>query len=169
MADNDREARARAAVRRALKNVPWLFSKEGNRQFFRPHLETEDSRFLVMAAREGDADAIEILRKYARGARQAGVNVPAELHEFVWEWFIEGPPKAKPGTSSKDLDLRYQAIGVLVKIVHQDYGFPEYRSPEHRGNATGPMSACLLVALELGLSERTVEVIWADRKSSTSA
>jgi hypothetical protein len=162
---NDREAQAREAVRRALKTAPWLLSKEGNRKFFRSHLEMQGPRFLVLAAREGDADAIEILRNYARGALRAGMNVPIELHEFVWEWFIDGPPKAKTGSSSKDTDLRYLTIALLVKIVHEVYGFREYRSTEHRGLQTGPVSACLLVAQELGLSERSVEEIWGDRKA----
>jgi hypothetical protein len=56
----------------------------------------------------------------------------------------------------------YRNIG---KIVSRDYGFPEYSNPEHRGNPDAPMSACGLVADELGLSERTVEKIWADRKA----
>ena len=56
---------------------------------------------LVALAREGDKDALEILRKYARGARARPMNVPTDLHEFVWEWFIDGPPKAKSGTSHR--------------------------------------------------------------------
>jgi hypothetical protein len=74
-------------------------------------------------------------------------------------------PKAKSGTSPKDTDLKYTTIALLVKIVSRDYGFPEYSNPEHRGNPDAPMSACGLVADELGLSERTVEEIWADRKA----
>jgi hypothetical protein len=165
---DDREARVRAAVRRALKRVPWLFSKEGNRQFYRSHMEAEDPKFLVAAAREGDDDAIDILRDYVRGARQAGINVPTVVHEFVWEWFVDGPPKAKPGTSPKDIGLRNLAIALLVKIV-KGYGFPEYRNSEHRGETTGAMSACQMVAEETGFSERTVEAIWADRKAAVTS
>ena len=51
---DDRESCAREAVRRARRNVPWLFSKEDNRQFFRTHLEVQGVEFLVEAAREGD-------------------------------------------------------------------------------------------------------------------
>ena len=43
--------------------------------------------------------------------------------------------------------------------MSQDFGFPKYGNPERRGNADAPMSACRLVAEELGLSERTVEEI----------
>jgi hypothetical protein len=149
-----------------LKKLPQLFSKEGNRQFFRGHLEMQDPKILVAAAREGDSDALEILRAYARGARRARMRIPDELHEFVWECFIDGPPKAPTGSSPKDADLRYQTTAILVKIASQDYGLPEYRNIEHRGEDAGPISACKLVAEEIGLSERRVEEIWGDRKAS---
>jgi hypothetical protein len=161
----DRERRAREAVRKARKNAPWLFSKEGSQRFYRAHMVRADIE-MVALAREGDKEALEILRKYARGARRARMNVSTDLHEFVWEWFIDGPPKANRGTSPKDTGLKYNAIALLVKIVSQDYGFPEYSNPEHRGNPDAPISACRLVAEETGLSERWVEEIWGDRKAS---
>jgi hypothetical protein len=161
----DRERLAREAVRKVKKNMSWLFTKEGSQQFYRARMEVENIEILVALAREGDKDALEILRKYAGGARRARMNVPADLHEFVWEWFIDGPPKAKSGTSPKDTGLKHHAIALLVKIVSRDYGFPEYNNAEHRGNPDAPMSACRLAAEELGLSERTVEEIWADRKA----
>jgi hypothetical protein len=162
---DDRERRAREAVQKAKRKLPDLFSAPGNRKFFRSHMEVQDVDWLVDAAREGDRDAVQILQKYARGARGAGMIVPKAFHEFVWEYFIDGPPKAKSGTSSKDTDLRYQSIALLVKIVSKDFGFPEYRNVEHRGEKSGPMSACLLVAEEFGLSERRVEEIWGERKA----
>ena len=162
----DRERLAREAVRKVLRDAPWQFSKEGNRQFFRDHMEVENIDMLVALARAGDKDAVEILRKCARHARSAGTKVPPDLHEFVWEWFLDGPPKAKSGSSPKDTELRYTAIARRVQIVSEDYGFPEYSNPEHRGNPDAPMSACRLVAEELGLSVRMVEEIWADRKAS---
>jgi hypothetical protein len=57
--------------------------------------------------------------------------------------------------------LKNLTIAKLVDMVSLEYGFPEYRSVEHRGQKNGPMSACRLVAEELKLSERTVEKIWA--------
>jgi hypothetical protein len=164
----DRERLAREAVRKAKKNAPWLFSKEGSRRFHRAHMERADIETLVALAREGDKDALEILRNYARGARDARMNAPTDLHEFVWEWFIDGQPKAKSGTSPKDTELKYTTIALLVKIVSRDYGFPEYSNPEYRDNPDAPTSACGLVAEELGLSERTVEEIWAERKESVT-
>jgi hypothetical protein len=160
----DRERLAREAVRRAKRNVPWMFSKDGSRQFYRAHMERAQIETLVALAREGDKDALEILRKYARGARTAGMKVPPALHEFVWEWFIDGPPKAKTGTPPKDTGLKYNTIALLVKLVRDDFGFPEYGNSEYRDNPDAPMSACRLVGEELGLGERTVEEIWADRK-----
>ena len=94
----DRERLARETVQKVVRNEPWLFSKEGNQQFFRAHMEMENINMLVALARAGDKDAVEILRKYARGARSAGMKVPTDLQEFVREWFIDGPPKGKKRT-----------------------------------------------------------------------
>jgi hypothetical protein len=166
MPKDDREARAREAVRRVVRHLPQLFSKEFSRKFYRARMEVAEVDTLVALAREGDKDALEILRKHARGARRARMNVPWSLHEFVWECFIDGPPLAKSGLGPKDMGLKHLTIAHLVKIVSTDYGFPEYRNPEHRGEKSGPISACLLVAQELDLDERWVEKIWAERKAS---
>jgi hypothetical protein len=163
---DDRIASAREAVRRVTRNAGRLFSKEMSRKFYRARMEVEEVDTLVALAREGDKEALDILRKHARGARGAHMNVPPSLHEFVWEYFIDGPPRAKSGLSPKETGLKHVSIAVMVNIVSQDYGLPEYRNAEHRGEDTGPMSACLLVAQELGLDERWVEEIWADRKAS---
>jgi hypothetical protein len=164
--NDNQEALAREAVRRVIRNAPQLFSKEFGRKFYRARMEAAEVDTLVALAREGDKDALDILRKHARGARGPRINVPLSLHEFVWECFIDGPPPAKSGLSPKDMELKHQTIAILVKIVSQDYGFPAYRNAEHRGAKSGPISACLLVAQELGYDERWVEDIWADRKAS---
>ncbi|MDE5446480.1 hypothetical protein GWG65_34990 [Bradyrhizobium sp. CSA207] len=163
---DDREALAREAVRRMVRNAPQLFSKEISRKFYRVRMEVAEIDTLVALAREGDKDALEILRKHARGASAARTNVPQSFHEFVWEYFIDGPPPAKSGLSPKDMGLKHLTIALMVKIVSQDYGFSEYRNPEHRGEESGPMSACLLVAQELDHKESWVEEIWAERKVS---
>jgi hypothetical protein len=163
---DDREQRARQAVRRARKNLPWMFSKEGNLRWYRHHLANQDATFLVAAAREGDADAIELLREYAKRARAAGVTVPPDLHEFVWEYFIDGkPPANRAGTSAKQTELRNQAIAVVVGMVATDYGFPVYANAEYRGT-DGPMTACRIVGEEFGLDMQTVEAIYGERKAS---
>ena len=164
----NREQLAREAVRKVKKNAAPLFAQETSQRFFRARMEVENIDTLVALAREGDKDAVEILRKYAHGARSAGMKVPIGLGEFVWEWFIDGPPKAKSGTSPKDTELRYQTITLLVKVVSRDYGFPEYNGPETRDNPDAPMTACQIVADELGLSARTVEEIWTERKESAT-
>jgi hypothetical protein len=163
---DDREARAREAVRRMARNAPQLFSKENSRKFYRVRMEVAEIDTLVALARGGDKDALQILRKRARDASGARNNVPQSFHEFVWEYFVNGPPPAKSGLSPKDMGLKHLTIALMVKIVSQDYGLPEYRNAEHRGEESGPISACLLVAQELGLDERSVEKIWADRKPS---
>jgi hypothetical protein len=166
MPKDDRKARAREAVRRMARNAPQLFSKKFSRKFYRARMEVAEVDTLVKLAREGDKDALEILREHARGASRARMNVPRSFHEFVWECFIDGPPPAKSGLSPKDMGLKHLTIALMVKIVSQDFGLPEYRNAEHRGEESGPVSACLLVAQELDLSERSVEEIWADRKAS---
>src|SRR5262245_450079 len=120
--DDNQEARAREAVRRVMRKKQHLFSKEWNRKSYRGVMEVADVDTLVAFAREGDKDSLDILRKHARGARGARMNVPLSLHEFVWEYFIDGPPRAKSGSSPKDSGLRRQAVAVMVKIVSQDYG-----------------------------------------------
>jgi hypothetical protein len=166
--EDDRVARAREAVRKVKRNPSGLFTKEVGQKFYRAFVEVQDVDMLVALAREGDKDAMEVLRKHARGARGAGMVVSPSLHEFVWEWFIDGPPKAKSGSHPKDTAWRDIFIAWMVKIVSQDFGLPEYRNPEHRGE-DGPMTAPLLVAQELGLSDRTVEDIWAAHKPSILA
>jgi hypothetical protein len=153
----DRERRAREAVRKVLKNIPWLFDREESRRFYRVHMERESIEKLVELAREGDKDAAEILQNRGRVARSTRVDLPMCFHEFVWEWFLNGPPKAKSGLSPKDLGLRNSIIDRLVKIVSRDYGFPEYPNPEYRGDSDAPMTACRIVGEELGFSERTIE------------
>ena len=129
-------------------------------------MEVAEVETLVALAREGDKEALEILRQHARGASGARMNVSQSLHEFVWECFIDGPPPGKSGLSPKDMGLKHLTIALMVKITSQDYGLPEYRNAEHRGEESGPMSACLLVAQELDLKESWVEEIWAERKAS---
>jgi hypothetical protein len=147
---DDREKRAREHVRQVLKKHPELLSAKWFRQVTRAHMETRDVEWLVDAAREGDKDALELLRNHARGARQhSSLIMPRKFHEFVWEFFIDGPPPAESGPSPRDTDGKYQTIALLVQMVHRDYGFPIYRNVEHRGEKSGPMSACKLVAEEL--------------------
>jgi hypothetical protein len=167
----ERERLAREAVRKVLKNLPWLFTKEGSHRFYRAHMEAEDIGVLVDLARDGDKDALEFLRQYVRGlrkyARESGLNVfqiPLSVTELALEILTDGLPKAKSGPNPKDTGLRDNALAVCVKIVSQDYGFPEYTAPEHRGNPDAPMSICRLVAEEVGLSESTIEKIWAEHK-----
>jgi hypothetical protein len=163
---DDREARAREAVQRMKRNTAQLFSKETSRKFYRAFMEVADVDILVALAREGDKDALEILRRHADGARRAGMNVSQSFHEFVWEYFVDGPPAAKSGSGPKDSGLMHLTIAVMVRIVSRDYGFPEYRNSEYRGKKAGPMTACRLVAEEMGFSERTIEDIWGERKAA---
>ena len=113
------------------------------------------------------------MRRHARqwhldalNAARPVVEVPNSLLQLLLEMFIYGPPKTKRGTSPKDTALKYQAIALLVKMVSQEHGYPEYTHPEHRGERDAPPSACRLVGEELGLSERWVEEIWGDHKAA---
>jgi len=176
MTDADRVKQAREHVRSVREKLPWLLTKEGSREFYGAHMEAAEVNVLVDLARDGDREALDILRKRSRhwhrealNAGRAVMEVPTGLHELLLEMFIYGPPKAKRGSSPKDTGLRYQTIALLVKIVHGDFGFPEYTQPENRGDPDAPMTACRLVGEELGLSERRVEEIWAERKAAVMA
>ena len=171
----ERERLAREAVRKVLKKVPWLFTKEGSQRFYRAHMEAEDIGVLVDLARDGDKDALELVQQYVRGlrkyARDSGLNVmqvPLSVTELALEILTDGPPKAKPGSSPKDTGLKKLTIATCVKIVSQDYGFPEYTLPDRRDDPDVPLSTCRLVAEELGLSERYIEEIWADYKEAVT-
>jgi hypothetical protein len=160
----DRERLAREAVREIKQKKPWLFSEEQSQQFYRAHIEMADIEMLVVLAYDGNKDAMDIVQAYTQGAREAGTSIPRAVEEYALDYLAFGPPKRKRGPDPKDTGLKYLTIALLVNTVHRDYGFPEYRNSDHRGEKTGPMSACLLVAEELKLSERTVEDIWRDRK-----
>src|SRR5262249_35481578 len=120
----DREQQAREAVRRARDRLPFLFSKEHNRQLFRIGMEGQPIDWLLAAARQGDPDAIEVLRDRVRTMRRAGATLSPDANEFFAEFFIDGPPKAKPGTKSTGTDVTYVAIATFVKLVNQDFGIP---------------------------------------------
>jgi hypothetical protein len=168
---DERERQARTHVRSAKKKLPQLFSKEGNLRFHRHRMATENPTFLVDAAREGDPDAIELLREYGKRARGTGETVPRAVHEFVWEYFVDGaPPANRAGTEAKQNGLRDQTIYVLVGMISKTYGFPVFESGEFRG-AKGPMTACKIAAdaLDIGLSYRAIEDIFRERKKSLEA
>jgi hypothetical protein len=171
---DEREKRARQMARLAHKNLWEFFTKEGSRRWYRHFMEREDPRFLVAAAREGDGDAIELLREYARGARRArlarlNLNVPDELHEFVWEFFIDGKPPAPSGASPKDRGLRNMMLRGLVKMIVEETGLPIYPNTEYRGEKGGPVTVLQVVAQEFRLSDRTIEDIWRGRTAGLEA
>jgi hypothetical protein len=161
---SEREALAREAVRKAKKNAATLFTKESSQQFYRWHMERQSTEKLVELARAGDKEAVEFLLNRGRVARNTGAPIPRCFQEFVWEWFLDGPPKTTPGSSPKDTGLKYLTIAVLVKMANKEHGFPEYSAPEWRGVADAPMTACRLVAEELELSEEWVIKIWIEYK-----
>jgi len=162
----DREWLAREAVRKGKKNAASLFTKESSQQFYRWHMERQSTEKLVELARAGDKEAAKFLLNRGRVARSLGTPVPTCFQEFVWEWFLDGPPKANPGSSPKDTGLKHLTIALLVKMVIKEHGFPEYTAPEWRDVPGAPMSACRLVAQELELSESWVEKIWAEFKDT---
>jgi hypothetical protein len=173
LGERERERLAREAVRKALKNVPALFEKETSQRYYRARMEEENIEKLVDLARDGDKGALEFVQQYVSGlrkyARESGLNVmqlPQCVTELALEILTDGPPKTKTGPDPRDTALRNRAIAVLVDMVNRDYGFPEYRNIEHRGQKAGPISACFLVADEMGLRERWVEEIWAEHKEA---
>lgn len=150
-------ATARNFVRQELQRQEHLISKEGNRRAFREQLSAEKTEVVLSAARKGDADAIDVLRDRAR----TGNGLSDEFHAFIRDYFINGQPKAPPGGHVKNVYIRNQVIAWMVRFVSATYGLPEYRNAEHRGEKSGPISACQLVGEEIGLSEDRIEKIFA--------
>jgi hypothetical protein len=166
----EREKQAREYLRRMKRGTPHYQSKEAGRQIFRAYLAAQDLPFQLAVARQGDKDALALLREYARGARRTGfLKVPTDFHAFVWEWFIDGPPKEDPGQKEPDTLTRNNLLVCLVKAVSEHWGFPVYRNSKDRNVTAGegaPVSACSLVAEVFCLSERRVEQIWAEHFES---
>jgi len=161
---DDRERLAREAVRKVKQDLgSWRFSKQGNLKWHRDRLAKEPIGLLLYEAWDGDDDAIELVREYARKARIAGETVPRALYEFAIEWFIDGKPRGKrAATSAKETTLRNRAITLLV-MVATECGFPVYANSEYRGTSDGPMTACRMDAEEVGLAPHTVEEIYRKR------
>ena len=106
------ERRARETVRAVKTKLAWMLTKEGSREFYGTHMEATDDQTLVDLARDGDREALDILRKRARHwhrealtAGHAVMQVPTALHELLLEMFIYGPPKLKRGSGPKDTGL----------------------------------------------------------------
>ena len=158
----DQETLAREAIRLNLPGMKRSLSKDGSRQFFRQQLEIQNLDRVIGAARQGNADALAILREHARGARRSGMNVPDDFHAFVWECFIDGPPKAPPGPKPQDTLVRDMIIVALVKVLSEEFGLKPHRNKEFHDSKTSPFSACAIVAQEMGLTigEKRVEEIW---------
>ena len=157
------EQQLRRAIRKTLPGAQRSLSKAGGAKYARRHMESRTIEWLVDAAREGDDIALAILRERAREARGTGAAMPGSLHEFVREFFIDGPPKKAPGPRLYDHVLRDGIVASWVKIAVEE-GFREYRSKASHDTRTPPFSACAIVAQELGLSESAVEAIWRARK-----
>jgi hypothetical protein len=68
-----------------------------------------------------------------------------------------------------DTGIRNTAIRELIKLIVEKTGLPIYRNPEYRGEKAGQVTVLQVVAEEFGLSERTVEDIWRDRKATIEA
>jgi hypothetical protein len=167
----EREAGARNAVRRVRWDATRSLTKDGSRQYWRNYVGSLDVPDLVDLARDGDKDALDRLRDYARGVRRAipeipSLDIPRELLGFTLEFFIDGQPKARPGPSPRDTTLRNRLVVSLVKIVNEEFGFDVHRNEDLRNSNEGTLSACAIVADELGLGESNVEDIWNDLKST---
>jgi hypothetical protein len=108
---------------------------------------------------------IEELRHRGRDMRAQGVKVPDDFWLFVWEWFLDGPPKAKRGPKAYDRLDRNQILAGLVRIVVEEFSFPAMRGPEPAKEPDSTVSACQIVAEETRHEEAAVEEIW---KSSLS-
>jgi hypothetical protein len=168
MSDHDqseREKGAREIVRKIRDGARRSISKDGGRQFLRSHLQTQDTAFLLAAAREGSLDAIEILRIRGRAHRDAGTPVSIDFQAFVWEYFLDGPPPGPPGPRPEETLVRNMIVISLIKILNED-GLSLSRPKSQHDSKTGPFSAPAIIAQEFGLGEAAVEKIWSDGKAN---
>jgi hypothetical protein len=165
---DEREKRARERVRRVLAGALVSLSKKGGRQFFRAHIAVAELDVVLAAAREGDKEAIGVLRERGRAMRSSQAIVPDDFHTFVWELFLDGAPKGRPGPKPYDLMTRDMIIAATVKILAQDYGYSPTRG-EAAKQASSTVSACQIVSEELPKghkrSEAEVEQIWKDSEA----
>ena len=171
----ERERCARAFIQRVQRVDSWLFSPEGNKQFYHAGMEVEDIDVLVDLARVGEKKALKIVRTrmrhlhkeaYKKALREGRtvLMVPTSVRELALEVFIYGEPHAKSGPKPTTNGLRNTTIALLVKWVNEGFGYPVYTRVEHRGNPDAPMTAFRLVGDEVGLDERTVEDIYSGCK-----
>jgi hypothetical protein len=148
-----------------MRNTPQWFSREGNVQFHLTRLEAEPDEVLADLARVGDRIALETLRKRIQLRHEAGAS---DLHPRVLtlalELFLYGLPKAASGPKTLHYVLRNRTICAMVRVIHQDYGFPIYGNPQRRRKKNAPLSAVRIVANEIGMTERAVDQIWRQNK-----
>ena len=166
----DNEEAARAAVRRKAPGMQRSLAKEGSHKWWRKYLALTSLPWLIEVASQGDTDALALIRERGRLARARGESVPQELHAFVWDIFLDGEPRRRPGRSPKDRVLRNQLIANLVKIVSTEFGINPYRA---EGKGIRPPSACSIVADELGkvdksVTEWSVIEVWKDYVANQS-
>jgi hypothetical protein len=158
------EQRARAFVRRHWFGATRLRSRETSRQRFRGSAIKCIPELIEAARESGDKIVIEELRHRGRDMRAQGAKVPDNFSLFVWEWFLDGPPKVKRGPKAYDRLDRDQILAGLVRIVVEEFEFPATRGePAKESDST--VSACQIVAEETGHEEAAVGEIWKNSLS----
>jgi hypothetical protein len=146
---DEREKRARGFVRRVFAGATLSLSKEGGRRFFRPHIAVADLALVLEAAREGDKEALEVLRERGRAMRSSGAVAPKDFHLFVWECFLDGEPKGRPGPKPYDYLTRDMIIANTIKILVEEFGFSATRG-EVSKQASSTVSACQIITRGCG-------------------
>ena len=161
----EREKRAREYARRVFAGATRSLSEEGGHHFFRSHIAVADIDRIIEAAYEGDPEALWALKARARAMRSTGATAPASLWLFVWECFLGGEPKGRPGRKPYDFLTRDMIIAATVKILVEEFGFPATRGTASKDKSS-TVSACQIVAEELPgghkIGEDAVEAIWKD-------
>ena len=74
------------------------------------------------------------------------MKVPDDFHTFVWDYFIDGPPKARPGPKPPETLLRNIIIKALVPVVTPSFGWTK---PATRNATTQKSDRSRLVQLLL--------------------
>jgi hypothetical protein len=162
---DDREKRARKFARRVFAGATQSLSEKGGKHLWQSHIAVAELDRVLGAAREGDKKALAVLRERGHALRGSGANVPDDFHTFVWEFFLDGAPKGRPGRPPYDFVARNIVIANTIRILIEEFGFCGTRGEASREKGR-TVSACRIVEDELPkghkVGEDAVETIWKD-------
>ena len=114
---------------------------------------------LIVLARSGDADAVDVLKNIIIETKSRREELPVELENYNMKLLHGGMGHRPPGAKKKNKLLRNICVATIVAAVVDRFGLaPTGRSPHRR-------SACSIVAealaeARLSLGDKAIESIW---------